>query len=296
MATPIFSISQNRNPAAAATADPAPRRAARQQGTRQGHGQRAIQRRPGSPAALRDQPGDGRAQQPCRGLRRDDPPGRDLREIHPQGLRFFARQCLEWRILCPHLQTRRFVGCVAPSRCAPWSIVSVMARSRLLCSKARNYTWLPGHFDRTLCVRFAAVLPAPAARMFGRKPYVTLDGPSGSTIAARSAIDPMPMRSAARPARRPVSTPLIVAALPGGQAVISTEQVRAELVAHAPQGVLPGQLLWLAWRSEHQPHWHTYWKNLATWPADHAGLDAARRLQGMRRSTGRRPAACRSAR
>ena len=56
-------------------------------------------------------------------------------------------------------------------------------------------------------------------------------------------------------------TPLIAAALPGGQAVISTEQVRAELVAHAPQGVLPGQPLWLGLVLEHQPHWHTYWKN-----------------------------------
>ena len=58
-----------------------------------------------------------------------------------------------------------------------------------------------------------------------------------------------------------LSTPLIAAALPGGQAVISTEQVRAELVAHAPQGVLPGQPLWLGLVLEHQPHWHTYWKN-----------------------------------
>ncbi len=56
-------------------------------------------------------------------------------------------------------------------------------------------------------------------------------------------------------------TPLIAAALPGGQAVISTEQVRAELVAHAPQGVLPGQPLWLGLALEHKPHWHTYWKN-----------------------------------
>ncbi len=57
-------------------------------------------------------------------------------------------------------------------------------------------------------------------------------------------------------------TPLIAgAALPGGHAVVSTEQVRAELVAHAPQGVLPGQPLWLGLAIEHKPHWHTYWKN-----------------------------------
>ena len=44
-------------------------------------------------------------------------------------------------------------------------------------------------------------------------------------------------------------------------AVVKTPQVRAELVAHAPQGVAPGRPLWLGVRIEHQPHWHTYWKN-----------------------------------
>ena len=47
----------------------------------------------------------------------------------------------------------------------------------------------------------------------------------------------------------------------GASAVVSTEQVRAELVAHAPDGVGPGKPLWLGLRIEHQPHWHTYWKN-----------------------------------
>jgi hypothetical protein len=37
--------------------------------------------------------------------------------------------------------------------------------------------------------------------------------------------------------------------------------VRAELVAHAPEGVAPGKPLWLGLLIEHQPHWHTYWKN-----------------------------------
>ncbi|MFT3663511.1 protein-disulfide reductase DsbD family protein [Piscinibacter sp.] len=55
--------------------------------------------------------------------------------------------------------------------------------------------------------------------------------------------------------------PLAAAALPGGSATVATEQVRAELVAHAPQGVVPGQPLWLGLALEHQPHWHTYWKN-----------------------------------
>ncbi len=51
------------------------------------------------------------------------------------------------------------------------------------------------------------------------------------------------------------------AATPGASAEVTTPQVRAELVAQAPQGVLPGQPLWLGLKIEHQPHWHTYWKN-----------------------------------
>jgi thiol:disulfide interchange protein len=49
------------------------------------------------------------------------------------------------------------------------------------------------------------------------------------------------------------------AALPGP--VVKTDQVRAELVAHAPQGLAPGLPMWLGLAIEHQPHWHTYWKN-----------------------------------
>ena len=43
--------------------------------------------------------------------------------------------------------------------------------------------------------------------------------------------------------------------------VVKTDQVKAELVAHAPEGIKPGQPLWLGLRIDHQPHWHTYWKN-----------------------------------
>ena len=43
--------------------------------------------------------------------------------------------------------------------------------------------------------------------------------------------------------------------------VVTTPQVRAELVAHAPEGVAAGKPLWLGLKIEHQPHWHTYWKN-----------------------------------
>jgi thiol:disulfide interchange protein/DsbC/DsbD-like thiol-disulfide interchange protein len=49
------------------------------------------------------------------------------------------------------------------------------------------------------------------------------------------------------------------AAVPGP--VVKTEQVRAELVAHAPQGIAPGQPVRLGLAIEHAPHWHTYWKN-----------------------------------
>ncbi|MBP6898797.1 MAG: thioredoxin family protein [Burkholderiaceae bacterium] len=42
---------------------------------------------------------------------------------------------------------------------------------------------------------------------------------------------------------------------------LQTPQVRAELVAHAPEGLQPGKPLWLGLKIEHQPHWHSYWKN-----------------------------------
>jgi len=56
--------------------------------------------------------------------------------------------------------------------------------------------------------------------------------------------------------------------------VVTTEQVRAELLAHAPEGIAPGKPLWLGLQIEHQPHWHTYWKN----PGD-SGLPTTLRWQ-----------------
>lgn len=44
-------------------------------------------------------------------------------------------------------------------------------------------------------------------------------------------------------------------------AVVRTDEVRAELVAHAPQGLGAGQPVWLGLAIEHAPHWHSYWKN-----------------------------------
>lgn len=43
--------------------------------------------------------------------------------------------------------------------------------------------------------------------------------------------------------------------------VVTTERVRAELVAHAPDGITPGKPLWVGLQIAHQPEWHTYWKN-----------------------------------
>ena len=44
-------------------------------------------------------------------------------------------------------------------------------------------------------------------------------------------------------------------------AVVTTEQVRAELLAHAPDGAAAGSTVWVGLQLAHQPEWHTYWKN-----------------------------------
>lgn len=45
------------------------------------------------------------------------------------------------------------------------------------------------------------------------------------------------------------------------KSVVTTERARAELLAHAPDGVEPGKALWVGLQLAHQPEWHTYWKN-----------------------------------
>ena len=44
-------------------------------------------------------------------------------------------------------------------------------------------------------------------------------------------------------------------------AVVENAQIHAELIAHAPHGVVPGQPLWLGLRLRHASGWHTYWRN-----------------------------------
>ena len=44
-------------------------------------------------------------------------------------------------------------------------------------------------------------------------------------------------------------------------AVVATPEVRAELMAWAPDGVSAGKQVWLGLQLTHIPQWHTYWKN-----------------------------------
>ena len=48
---------------------------------------------------------------------------------------------------------------------------------------------------------------------------------------------------------------------PATGAVVTTDQVRAELLAWAPDGVEAGKRVWVGLQLAHQPEWHTYWKN-----------------------------------
>lgn len=49
--------------------------------------------------------------------------------------------------------------------------------------------------------------------------------------------------------------------LGGDATVVKTDQVRAELMAHAPEGAAPGAKVWVGLQLTHAPEWHTYWKN-----------------------------------
>lgn len=43
--------------------------------------------------------------------------------------------------------------------------------------------------------------------------------------------------------------------------IVTSERVRAELMAHAPDGIEPGKTIWAGLQLAHQPGWHSYWKN-----------------------------------
>lgn len=45
------------------------------------------------------------------------------------------------------------------------------------------------------------------------------------------------------------------------RSVVTTDQVRAELLVHAPDGIEPGRKVWAGLQITHKPEWHTYWKN-----------------------------------
>ncbi|WP_394757051.1 protein-disulfide reductase DsbD family protein [Rhodoferax sp.] len=45
------------------------------------------------------------------------------------------------------------------------------------------------------------------------------------------------------------------------QSVVNTEQVRAELMVQAPDGIDAGKSVWVGLQLKHLPQWHTYWKN-----------------------------------
>ncbi|WP_201451484.1 protein-disulfide reductase DsbD family protein [Hydrogenophaga sp. BPS33] len=52
----------------------------------------------------------------------------------------------------------------------------------------------------------------------------------------------------------------LLSAAPAGT-VVQSDQARAELLAHAPEGAGPGQPVWVGLQITHAPEWHTYWKN-----------------------------------
>ena len=61
---------------------------------------------------------------------------------------------------------------------------------------------------------------------------------------------------------------LQIASSQSAKPVVTTERVRAELMAHAPQGVtasnddkITPNTVWVGLQLAHQPQWHTYWKN-----------------------------------
>ncbi|MEO5771876.1 MAG: thioredoxin family protein [Burkholderiaceae bacterium] len=71
----------------------------------------------------------------------------------------------------------------------------------------------------------------------------------------------LPMRWAAVGMAAAWALAVVATSASAASSIVTTGEVRAELVAHAPQGVAPGREVWLGLKIVHQPHWHTYWKN-----------------------------------
>ena len=55
--------------------------------------------------------------------------------------------------------------------------------------------------------------------------------------------------------------PTVAHAQSGAKSTVRTEQVQAELMAHAPDGADAGKTVWVGLQIIHKPEWHTYWKN-----------------------------------
>jgi thiol:disulfide interchange protein DsbD len=91
---------------------------------------------------------------------------------------------------------------------------------------------------------------------------------AGASTASLAQTDPLPSGKTATTLTLPpvsasgkVSAPGLSALLGQSAHVVVTDQVRAELVVHAPKGIQAGETFWLGLHLEHQPHWHTYWQN-----------------------------------
>src|SRR5205085_4450586 len=95
------------------------------------------------------------------------------------------------------------------------------------------------------------------------------DHPTGGArlrLKGRNLADPLSSQAAMRTARLfaaglALLAPLWALAQSGPGTTVTTSQVRAELIAQAPEGVQAGKPLWVGLQITHQPEWHTYWRN-----------------------------------
>jgi len=82
-----------------------------------------------------------------------------------------------------------------------------------------------------------------------------------AALAAVLLLAAMSHSAQAQAAAAALSATSTTSATSAASALVTTAQVRAKLVAHAPDGVAAGKPLWLGLKIEHKPQWHTYWKN-----------------------------------